>query len=143
MNDPKSFAAGIYYGIPRFFGEFFRATKIPTIILLLGLIVVPAVLAVFSVVYMSKTHSTHPMDLFVSGLAQFKIDSDPHAAENLPPNLAALMKRTTPQDKELGKKIVGGFFAFSLLLWAALLWWCFSAARFIKKKLTRKTSSSS
>ncbi|MGI8961993.1 MAG: hypothetical protein ACR2IV_19985 [Bryobacteraceae bacterium] len=70
----------IYYGVPRFVGALFRATKIPSIILLIGLVGVPVVTSAYLTGYAVKNHSTFPLDLFVVGLVQFQLETNPGAA---------------------------------------------------------------
>jgi hypothetical protein len=135
MNNP---AARIYYGVPRFVGELFRATRAPSIILLIGFVVVPLGIAIYLNTSAVRNHSILPLNLWVVGFLQFRIENDPSVANNLPPHMAELLRTMTPEQKELGKQIFEYFTVLNLILAAALIWWFVRFFRFVAGKATRK-----
>jgi hypothetical protein len=136
----KGLGARIYYGVPRFVGALFRATKTPSIILLIGLIGVPFAISAYLTAYAVQKHSTLPLNLFIVGYLQFRIESDPSAATSLPPNFAQLLGAMTPEQKEQGKEIFEWFTMFILTLVIATIWWFVNALRFLANRANLNTS---
>ncbi|MBV8807994.1 MAG: hypothetical protein JO033_04920 [Acidobacteriaceae bacterium] len=126
----KQIVGQAYYGIPKFAGALFRATRVPSVILLVGFIVIPLALAT----YVVTSRSTLPLDLFAVGVAQFQIESDPTLATRLPPYTAHLMQTMTTEQKETGKVVFESVALFALVLAIAIFWWIFSFLRFVGRQ---------
>jgi hypothetical protein len=120
----------VYYGTPRLVGEFFRATKIPSIILLIGFFGVPLAVSAYMTTYAARNHSDLPVRLFAVGYIQFKIESDPVVAQNLPDYFSKAMQTTTPEQKQRGKDIFEYFAVFIFAMSVIVIWWLSSAFRF-------------
>jgi hypothetical protein len=124
-------ASRIYHGVPRFAGELFRATKIPTIILLIGFIGVPAALSIYLAIYATSRQSMLVINLFAVGIPQFEVEASPSSATALPPDMAELLRTMSPEQKQQGKTIVAGLFMWGLVIAVAWIWWIDSAVRFL------------
>lgn len=135
MDNP---AARIYFGVPRFVGELFRATKTPSIILLIGFLGVPIVITVFLTTYVARRHSILPAQLFIVGFLQFRVESDPASAEKLPPDFAQLLQTMTAEQKQQGKEIFEYFAVFETILAAVFIWWLIGVFRFLVNRATHK-----
>lgn len=139
MNNNRGVFTKIYFGVPRFIGEWFRATKIPSLLLLLGFLGVPLLSGLYTVTYARLYHSTYPIDLFFGGAIQFKIEHDPTAAQNPPPQVTALMQKLTREQKQWGKLIYECYLGLFFVLVGAILWWIIATIRFYAKKATTQT----
>src|SRR5437763_438754 len=58
----------VYFGVPKYCGEVFRATKAPTVLLLFSLVGAPLLFSCGMVTYAYRTHSTLPFRIFAVGL---------------------------------------------------------------------------
>jgi hypothetical protein len=129
----------IYYGVPKFCGALFRATRAPSLILLAGLVGVPLVSSIYTTAYVYRHHSTLPIDLFCVGFVQFQIAIDPNIAhQQLPPSVAELM-RMTPERKAAGKRVFEAYIALSAVLTVAAFWWSYRLLQFVTRLLNRRT----
>lgn len=135
-QSPQPFRA-IYFGAPAFAGQLFGATKIPSLILIAGLLGLPLMSSIGLVTYARLYHSSLPVDLLSVGYLQAKAHSDPTALSNLPPTLDAAWKRTTPEQKQTGLAIWESFSMIIFVLVIALFWWAIAALRFVAKKFAQ------
>jgi hypothetical protein len=123
----------IVNGPPRLAGELFRATKAPSIIILL-LLGFLGTIVVFTVVYASSTHSPTPYYVLELGINQ-------HLDILWGPNPArahlesSLMLNMTPEQKQSAMAVTRIILGSSFVLSLAVLWWCFGLRRFISVKV--------
>jgi hypothetical protein len=134
MDQKQSVLAKIYFGVPRFVGEAFRGTKVPTILVSVSFIGVPFAFAIYLAAHMMLFHSALPFELFVAGVTQFQVESNPARASHLPADTAALMRRMTPEQKKTGQVIFKCFVVFSIYNAIIVLWWCHRVFKFLNQK---------
>lgn len=125
-----------YFGVPKFAGDLFRATRTPSIIVLFALVGMPLAASVYIFVYAQTHHSIRPAELFVIGVAELQVEGNPNVAATLPPNIAKLLHHASEEDKETGKEIFYGFSLVGLGGIVGIIWWISAAFKFLKGRVT-------
>src|SRR5437870_13498364 len=111
----KNLASTIFHGVPRAFGELFRATKAPSVILLTWFIGFTVALSTWITISMTVYRSMLPIDLLIVGGAQ-AIERDPSASDKINPRARDLLETMTPAKKRIGKWIFNGFIIMNFVI---------------------------
>jgi hypothetical protein len=130
----KPIAAQIYYGVPQKAMQVFRATKAPSTILLAGVIGVPIFAALVLTISAVAFQSPLPLNLFVVGFLQFRLDGNPAEMATLPPNMAHLLQTMTPAQQQLGRDVFQLFTLYVTILAFAVLWFIWRFIKFLAKE---------
>jgi hypothetical protein len=117
-----SLAATVFHGVPRLAGSLFRATKAPTIALLVGWIGVSFILAIL-LTYSAFKGSSFPLDLVRAGFAHTLITLDPANISRVPPKTLQLYESMSPTRRLLGMRIVIAFYVWGAVLAVFVFWW--------------------
>jgi len=139
VQDNQGIASRVYYGIPRFVGEWFRATKIPSIILLSGMLGVPILLSIVTVVCIVGFHSGGPMTLFALGVLEHQIDKNPNVVNTMSPQLKALLQTASPAAKQWGRHFFEAYIVLGFVLAIACFWWIRKTLTFLSDRTKKKT----
>ena len=124
---PQSLRAA-YYGIPRFGGEVFRATKAPTIIFLFGMIGVPIIMSATMALAMVMLHSEVPFAIVAGGLVQM----GPSHFQNTP--LMRLVETLTPAQLALGRYIFYLLIGDAFICAGVTYWWSYRLYTFLSRR---------
>ncbi len=134
-----SLIGDIYYGVPKYCGELFRATKAPTILILFFLFGLPLLAAIGITTYAVVNHSTSPLKIVIAAAIQPSIALDPTGGGHLSPDQITLLKELTPAQKARATQAMNAMFLDSWVIIGCLIWW---GIRFRKFRARRKLSVS-
>jgi hypothetical protein len=130
MNKKQSLALRIFNGVPRFAGEVFCATKVPAILLFIGIgfpLVASLGLTVIAAIYRSDA----PMQILRGGFIQFQ---SPEVQARLSPEARRFMHTLTHQQRALGRDIGALVMLDALLVLVAGFWWVRKFSRFVIRR---------
>jgi hypothetical protein len=131
-------ASKIYYGVPRFTGGLLRATRTPSIVILLGAFAVPVLFAIIATVSVIQSHS-NVMTLYpVVGMWEIRLDINPDAVSKAPPFVEALLLAATPEQRDTAKTLTEILIVDSAIVLFTLPWWAYRAFQFSQKMLLRE-----
>jgi hypothetical protein len=75
-----------------------------------------------------------PLNLFVVGFLQFRLDGNPAEMATLPPNMAHLLQTMTPAQQQLGRDVFQLFTLYVTILAFAVLWFIWRFIKFLAKE---------
>lgn len=136
MTDkPSNLAVRIFEGVPRFAGEVFRATKVPSIVILslfFAGVIAPAIIV-------TVLHEFYhwPPGLAIMAIGDFET-SPPNIHIKLAPRTIALMRTMTPEQLTFAKRLsqLKSISAFAIVL--AGIWWIARFASFVQRRIRKK-----
>ena len=134
-----SIVGDIYYGVPKYTGAVFRATKAPALLFLFCMLGVPVLASIGMTTYMFVNRSTLPLKILVAANVQQRIERDPNSRNQLPPEEVQLLKELTPVQKALGVQAMNAMFLDSCVAFGAMIWW---GVRYKKFRANRRYSRS-
>jgi hypothetical protein len=124
----------IYCGVPQFFGALFRATKLPSLIILIGAFGIPVLLGLTLTIVGMASHSVLPLMLLPIGILQFQ---SPEIQAQAGPDMLKLLHTMTPAQLAASRYVAEFLMLDTFLVAMAIFWWLFLFLRF----LTRNNSS--
>ena len=138
MKDRQGPGIQTYYGLPRFLREWFRATKVPSIILFAGFLGEPILLTLITLCGIIAFHSAGPTTLFILGILQYRLDGNQELIETLSPQLRQLLQTASPLQKQMGRHFFDGHVILCVILTVTLAWWIVDTVKFLSERATHK-----
>lgn len=134
MEQTQRSVGGANYGIPRLVGKLFRATRIPSVLLLLWIVGVPLAARTYLTVYKMRYHSRLPADIFLGGILQLKSQLDPNGMNVASAELVHLMDSLTPEQRQQGATEFEWFAFLCFVAGLVFLWWLARVILFVARK---------
>ena len=134
-----SIVGDIYYGVPKYTGAVFRATKAPALLFLFCMLGVPVLASIGITTYMFVNRSTLPLKILLAARVQQRLEQDPNSRNQLPPEEVQLLEELTPAQKALGVQAMDAMFLDSCVAFGAMIWW---GVRYKKFRTNRRYSRS-
>ena len=131
MNKEPNLAIRIFEVVPRFAGELFRATKTPTVVILVAAFVVPLIIALAVALISAYSHSRVPIQIFMGAMLQIPLSTP---GVRISPNLLNMLHQMTPRQLAMSIWLSNLLVVDSLVICFSLFWWTFKADRFVMGK---------
>ncbi len=136
-----SIVGDIYYGVPKYTGAVFRATKAPAILFLFCMLGVPVLASIGITTYIFVNRSTLPLKILLAARVLQRIDLDPNIRNQLPPDEVKLLQELTPAQKALGVQAMNTMFLDACVAFGAMIWWGLRYKTFrANRRYSRSTS---